>query len=648
MHRLIEKAGQQKNNLALLAVAAAIVALCCVAYWPGLNGPFLLDDFGSLGALGKLGGVDSWETMRAYVFGGFTGPSGRPLALITFLIDGTNWPTDPWPFKRTNLVIHLLNGILLAAVCAQIFRIAGFEKSHARWLALLSAACWLLHPFLVSTTLYPVQRMAQLAATFVFGGLAVYIHGRLMLDSRPRAGYLAMSIAVCVFTTLAVLSKENGILLPLLIIVLEFTMFAAPGEKRVTLNRTWASIFLALPTLIVFVFMARYGLSLSFFEPNPPRDFSTYERLLTEARILVDYLWNWFLPSPYTPGIFQDHVQHSTGFLSPVSTALSLVFHAVLITGCIVYRRKYPLLAFSLLFFYAGQLLESTFLNLELYFEHRNYLPAAFLFLPVFAAVSRKFSHTVFALVGLAFVCLLGSFTGNTARIWQDYATIVQASARAAPMSARAQQQYSMVLFNAQRRDVAMRVIDGAIERMPRKQNLLLWNSAMRCESGLLENDEFNATIDILATQPYDLRVLGSYQTLFGLVVDGKCPDVDVGALKHLFERMLEYPANSDPVSAMYSQLQYFLGSADLQLGNIADAMQSFDRALKSRPGAGRAMAMAALLATNGRYAEAARLSATALEFKARERAGELQVSEINEQDILDFQSQLRDESAER
>jgi len=422
------------------------------------------------------------------------------------------------------------------------------------------------------------------------------------------------------------------------------TIFAAQSQPRATLNRIWASLFLVLPTLIVLVFMGRYGLSLSFFEPNPPRDFSTYERLLTEARILVDYLWNWLLPSPYTPGIFQDHFQFSTGFLSPLSTAMSIVFHGALLAVSFVYRRRLPLFAFAILFFYAGHLLESTFLNLELYFEHRNYLPAAFLFLPVFAAIGKKFSRPVLAVGGIVTVVTLATFTANTARIWQDYATIVQASARAAPMSARAQQQYSMNLFNAGRQDVAIRVIDAAIENMPRKQNLLLWSSAMRCELGILESDDFVNMVETLSTQPYDLRVLGSYQTLFELVVDGKCPAVSVGDLKHLFERMLQHPANADPASAMYSQLQYFLGSAELQIGDVPLAMQSFERSLESRPGAGRAMAMAALLASNGRFEEAARLSAAALDFKARERAGELRASEINEQDILDFQSQLRDE----
>ena len=632
------------SNVGRLAAATGILLLCCVVYWPGLQGPFLLDDYGSLGALGDNGGISSWATFKAYVFGGFTGPSGRPLALLSFLIDGTNWPTDPWPFKRTNLVIHLLNGLLLGIVCASILRLAGVQETRLRWVALLSAGCWLLHPFLVSTTLYPVQRMAQLATTFVLGGLAFYIRGRLMIERRPLAGYLVMSVAVGGFTILATLSKENGILLPLLLLVLEGTVFAGQ-QATVPADRRWTLLFLVIPTLVVAGYMLKLGLGLKFFETNPPRDFSTYERLLTESRILLDYLRQWMVPSLYTPGIFQDHFQYSRGFFAPVSTTLSLLFHVALIVICLVYRRRYALFAFSVLFFYAAHLLESTFLNLELYFEHRNYLPAAFLFLPVFAALDKHADRSVFALAGIVFAGILAGFTANTARTWSDYDALVETAARVAPMSARAQQQYSMILFNEQKRREAIQVVNSALERMPDKQNLLLWRSSMLCELGTLESTVFDDMAERLSRQPYDLRVLGTYQTLFAQVTDGKCPQIGAADLQRLFERMLQHPGNAEPELPTYSQLQYFLGAAYVQLDKLPAAMQSFNQSMESRPGAGRAMAMAALLATHGHFEEALRLSGAALEFKRREREGTLRASDVNQQDILDFQAQLRNQA---
>ena len=111
---IAEQDKQGEARLTTTAIAWGVVFLVTIfAYWPGLQGPFVLDDFSSLGALGNLGGVRDWDTFKAFVFGGTAGPTGRPLTLVSFLLDGNNWPTDPWPFKRTNLVIHLLNGALL-------------------------------------------------------------------------------------------------------------------------------------------------------------------------------------------------------------------------------------------------------------------------------------------------------------------------------------------------------------------------------------------------------------------------------------------------------------------------------------------------------------------------------------------------------
>ena len=44
-----------------------------------------------------------------------------------------------------------------------------------------------------------------------------------------------------------------------------------------------------------------------------------------------------------------------------------------LVTSSFVLRRKLPLFAFGILFFFASHVVESSVLGLELMFEHRNY-----------------------------------------------------------------------------------------------------------------------------------------------------------------------------------------------------------------------------------------------------------------------------------
>ena len=62
----------------------------------------------------------------------------------------------------------------------------------------------------------------------------------------------AMSAAIGVFTLLAMLSKENGILLPLLVGVIELTVVASQRERLPALNRYWSTVFIMVPSAVIW------------------------------------------------------------------------------------------------------------------------------------------------------------------------------------------------------------------------------------------------------------------------------------------------------------------------------------------------------------------------------------------------------------
>src|SRR6185437_2183905 len=108
-----------RRVLAIMSLALALAALLALTWWvyhPGLSGDFLFDDFANLPAIGATGPVDNWATFWRYITSGNADPSGRPLTLLTFLIDARDWPASPYPFKVTNVILHLINGALLAWV----------------------------------------------------------------------------------------------------------------------------------------------------------------------------------------------------------------------------------------------------------------------------------------------------------------------------------------------------------------------------------------------------------------------------------------------------------------------------------------------------------------------------------------------------
>ena len=639
-------AKQYNSRLNYLAIAGGWLLLFVAivfAYWPGLSGPFVLDDQGSIGALGSLGGVTDWDTFTAFVFGGTAGPTGRPLALLTFLIDGNNWPTDPWPFKRTNLAIHSINAALLGVLIVKILRLLNFDKRNALWIALLTTACWALHPFLVSTTLYAVQRMAQLSTLFVFAGLIGHCYGRSLLVRNATKAYLVMGISLTGFTLLAVLCKENGILLPLLIGVVEFTVVASQSGHLPKLSKVWVMLFIVAPFSLILAFLAIRTVASDFFNIVPPRDFSLYERVLTQPRILLDYLQHWFIPKLYTTGVFQDHFIKSTGILSPFTTLLSLLAHIAIISTAIIKRRKWPLIALAALFFYASHIVESTVLNLELYFEHRNYVATAFLSLPLFALMHKKLNRQLFFMAALAILVILAGFTRYSATIWQDFPSMVEASARKAPTSARAQAQYATLLFNSQRYEESLQVLDRAIENIPSNKPLLLVNRAIiLCNLGALDNVEVERIAGTLSGIAYDVRLMNLHTSLITSVAQDRCPDVAMTSLRAMYQDMLLVTHNADPQSLEYSHVSYFVGLLDVYLGVPSDAVAAFKKSLLAEPGANHAMMMAAVLATNEYFGEALYFSELALLQLESSQKDILDVTAVSKESVAAFQEIVR------
>ena len=79
----------------LLIGLVAVALLAWISYSPGLSGGFLFDDFVNLDALGKTGRIDNWPGFWRYITSGTADPTGRPLALLSFLIDARDWQPIP-------------------------------------------------------------------------------------------------------------------------------------------------------------------------------------------------------------------------------------------------------------------------------------------------------------------------------------------------------------------------------------------------------------------------------------------------------------------------------------------------------------------------------------------------------------------------
>ncbi|MDR2111999.1 MAG: tetratricopeptide repeat protein [Candidatus Accumulibacter sp.] len=502
-------------------VFALVIGLTVGCYWPGLQGNyFLFDDPPNLQELGIHGGVVDWTSFQAFVFNGFSGPTGRPLSLASFLLDDNTWPSSALLFKPTNLAIHLLCGLLLCWSALLLLRNHDMKEHEAQWIAVFSSACWLLHPLMVSTTLYVVQRMAQLAALFVFAGIAGYLRGRSLLPGRPRAAYAWMTVSVGLGTLLAVFSKENGALLPLLLLVVECCLPERSGPRPA---RLWLGVCLLLPSLALLAYLARQ----INFSPDlwPWRSFDQPQRLWTETRILWEYLRLLLIPAIEGHGLYQDGFAISRDWLTPWTTLPATIGLLALFCAALWLRRRWPLAALAILFFFAGHLLESSVIGLELYFEHRNYLSAAFLFLPLgqgLLFIARKYKPALALIVGGLTLCLLAGLTLQRARLWQDEDQLLLYWAASNPDSPRAHNAAAAILTANGQTEQATAILEAAVERFPDNAMLNLRLLLQRIFARQATERDFEAAGQRLLHQTFNVQaVLAMRMVVDNVIVSG-------------------------------------------------------------------------------------------------------------------------------
>jgi hypothetical protein len=414
------------------ATVGVILGLIAWAYWPGLRGPFLFDDFGNLDVLGAYQQVYRWPDFLYYITSGNADPTGRPIALLTFLLDASTWPSAPWPFKRTNLVLHLLNTALLAGAAARLQ--TGLQRRRpqsqfSRWTPALTAALWGAHPFFVSTTLYVVQREAMLPMTFVLLALLAWDRAvSAFMHQRNRAGWAWGVMGLGGFTLLAGLSKANGFLAPLLVGLGYLWCLrpqpSAPSASLRPMDKA-AMLCLALPSLLVLAYLLQVGWHLWSVPHLAGREWTLPERLLSEPRALWRYVFRLALPRSGGGGVYVDDFATSHGWLDPLTTLPALLGLLASIAAAITLRGRFPIVSFAWLFFLAAHLLESSTIPLELYFEHRNYLPAAFLGWPLAHALLRSGNYGRPRVVLVAVIlCLLLLLTRQRALVWGDPALL--------------------------------------------------------------------------------------------------------------------------------------------------------------------------------------------------------------------------------
>ncbi len=414
-----------------------LLFLTLLLYLPGLQGTLYYDDVRPLQQLSQ---IHNWESAALYITSEISGPLGRPVSMLTFAIQKNAWPDSLQHFLLFNILLHLCNGALVfffCRLCLQVMHQDGQQSTvpQQTFALFFITSIWLLSPMQISTSLITVQRMTGLSAFFVLAGLLLYVHGLLYAANQRNLGRLLQITGLGLCTLVAAFSKENGILLPVLALVLEKTILRPICQPDQRFRQTLLWIYLAaIMSYLGIVIITSNGI-------YPFRDFNMLERVLTQPFLLLTYLKLSFFPDlfAYTP--FHDQIRPFRSDELPWYAVAAILLMLSLFTLAIRSRSRFPVLSFAILWFLAAHLLESTVIGLELYFEHRNYIA---LLGPCFALgwylmqcgrvyprliITGALSYLGLIALITGFVCTLWGTPMKAAEAWFDKQT---GSARAA------------------------------------------------------------------------------------------------------------------------------------------------------------------------------------------------------------------------
>lgn len=406
----------------------SIILLCLLvvsSYSNTFHSPPILDDYHSF-ILQQDVSVKEWSSESILRLGQTVFGWARWIPMLSFALDRWVGGGSIVVFHVTNTLIHLLCLLAVVFLAYNLFQAAPEEKIGSDSLsntmvAVLVAGLWALNPVQTNAVTYIVQRMASIQALFFILSVAFYVLGRRIQRAegklvRALPSFLAASIAAL----MAFLSKENSLMLPVMILVTE-TWFFTPDLLSAVWNRLlrfrkieWG---LGVFTLI--------GLGVLWVKAGPDlsagyaiRHFTMMERLLTQTRIVVWYLSLLIWPVPSRLSIEHDVVL-STSLIDPPATLAATLFLLLLAWAAIRFRRQAPLITYGVAWFFLNLVIESSIVPLELVFEHRLYLPSVGWTLAVTCVLIRVFRRLLtgrterdFAVItGCAFALLISGLS---------------------------------------------------------------------------------------------------------------------------------------------------------------------------------------------------------------------------------------------
>lgn len=444
-----------------------IITLGLLAYSNTFKSPFLFDDTAHIteNPYIRMENINSQTLSDA----AFKSPlPERPVANISFALNYFFNRYNVLGYHLVNITIHLLSAIfmyLLLKITLTLPPLQGRFR-YPQFLAFIAACLWLIHPIQTQAVTYIVQRMTSMASMFYIMSIYFYAKGRLSQQSSRRSWLFFLA---CILTgILSFGCKEISATLPFFILLYEWFFFA-------DLKPGWIKKHLPL---IVTTFAVIVLLSLLYFWAKPIRvmaaehsrwGFTPVQRLLTEFRVVIYYISLLFYPNPARLSLEHDF-SISTSLFNPLQTFVCIIIVFALLILSIFLAKKHRLFSFCILWFLGNLFIESSFVGIELIYEHRLYLPSMFIIFAFAAVLWRLLKPNVLKTsVFFIIAVLLFAATYTRNKAWTDELTLWKDCVAKSPNRPRANYNLATAYYDSKDYHDAIKYYNRTLQLDPNR-----------------------------------------------------------------------------------------------------------------------------------------------------------------------------------
>jgi hypothetical protein len=464
-------------------------ALAVVLYAHTLGGTWIYDDRFHAQTDRRLRDPGGW---RAYLTEGYV-PGGvdhlwRPLVSLSFAAQRHLTGDRAWPMHLVNVLLHAAASALVARLA---WRLTGDDR-----VALVAGVLFAAHPVHVEGVAYLVGRADTLCTVGMLGALSLMF--------APLTKRRALAVFAC--TAVAVLSKEQGLLVPPMLAAAWFLRRrGAPVTREERSAGRLLALLLLFGTSAYVVYRERilpwyWEVNLLDYATQPMMHSGLRDRALIPVALFGRAMTLLAAPLKLSPeyglGVITSRQELNDPFL--YAGAIAVLASAVAV-GMAWRRRAWTVLFLAFCAALTYFMVSNVKLIGVVFAERLLYLPSAFVLILLAIALARLPVRAMTPVV-VILVAAWGLRATTYAARWNDRLTFYERSVQEQPRSARLRVLLALELIDRRDFDRARRVIDEGLDVAP--DYWKLWTVAARIA---IEQGRFT-TVPAMMERAWELK----------------------------------------------------------------------------------------------------------------------------------------------